>query len=546
MTEQFTAPAEALQTGEQILAGLREERWHNAENMSSHAMSRAIRQMDRLSAPDVTPLDKNVDFVPYMTSLSPAEAIALEAIGIDPAILVPKIEPLKKVSSRLVLSGDHSSGYERKGSFAVGEAKLIVEQEAYETNTFSYRIISENEADKASLRDTLHARIGAAFSERPAYQRVHEAIAQAGDDPNAITIKLNIDEDSQGVLSVLADVGLFRWNNAQVQERILQGKITPKEAISQALEDRVQKGGLDSADFIKVSYNDGVKHTVFLDKHSGEISLTLEQQPADYYVEKANQWHEVSDAFIDTPCAKELFDLLAAQGLTVSRDVHHEMARAGEAVRFGSIYTQLSREVAKWIDKPARTKVSNILAVQEVPFDNEDANVESDQESKLRDLLSRIQTDGVSEPTRVLLTMMQEAVSRTSYMSDLEVTKQQVHISKSACFDVMTYYVGAPFRGGVHAFEENGVAMLRKTYGGNTFMTIGPITFNGVKLPKGALFSKADDDKWFFQRLTPFTFDSPSDMAVFGSEVAKTKDVAKDSIADLGGMSLGRIVESVL
>lgn len=544
MTEQNITSPEALYTGEQVLTELRAERWHNAESLSSHAMSQALRRMDRISRPDVTPLDKNVDFVPYMTSLSPAEVIALEGVGIDPAVLVPKPQQAEKRFSKLEPL-DTTATYEEKGYFALGTAKLVVEQEAYETNTFSYRILSGNETDKASLRSYLRDRIGEAFAERPAYQRVHEAITKAGDNPDAVSIKLNIDEDAQGVLSVMADVGLFRWNNAQVQERILQGKITPQEAISQELTDRAKKSGIDSADFARATYNDGVKYTVFLDKHTGDISVTLEQQPADYYGERANQWYEVSKAFIDTGCARELFDLLAAQGLTVSKGVRHEMTRAGEAARFGSIYTQLTREVAKWIGHPnhKRTIVSNLLAMQNSSQEADQGDA-LNQEVAVREALLRIKPDTKSEPTRVLIEMMQGAVSRINYVSDLPVTKEVVHVSEKSCFDIMTYYLIGATNHSLYKHTENNVQMLENTHGVNNFITEQPIVFNGVRLPKGALFGKAKGDGgWFFQRLTPFTFDEPADIAVFGSEVAKAKDIQKDSIAQLGGFSLVRLVE---
>ena len=407
MSEQTNSSVESLLTGEQMLAEFRAERWQNAENLSSHAMSRALRRIDRISQPDVTPLDKNVDFVPYMTSLSPAEVIALEGVGIDPTVLVPKPQQAENMLSKPELL-DVSSTYKEKGFFALGTAKLVVEQETYETNTFSYRILSDNETDKASLRSYLQNRIGEAFAERPAYQRVHEVVTKGGDAPDSVSITLNIDEDAQGVLSVMADVGLFRWNNAQVQERILQGKITPKEAIAQELTDRAKKSGVDSADFTKATYDDGVKYTLFLDKHTGDISVTLEQQPADYYVERANQWHETSEAFIDTKCAGELFDLLAAQGLTVSKGVRHEMTRAGEAARFGSIYTQLTREIAKWIGHPnhKRTIVSNLLAMQNSSQESDQGDGQ-DQEPLVREALLKIKPDAISEPTRVLVEMMQ-------------------------------------------------------------------------------------------------------------------------------------------
>lgn len=547
MTEQITASPEALLTGEQILAGLREERWQNAEDLSSRAMNRALMEVDRINNPSVTLLEENLDFIPYTASLSPAEAIALEAVGVDPRGLAPKLEPTRNKLSRAAQPSPISDdGRKQKGSFSVAGAKLVVEQEPYETTTFSYRILSDDTAEKESFRSNLRDNVAAAFAERPAYNKVHQAIAESGEHPKALTVKLNIDEDPQGVLSVLSDVGLFRWNNAQIQAQILQGGITAKEAITRATEEIAQKNGVVSPDFIKAVYGEGVKHTVFLDSHSGDVTLSLEQEPTDFYVERANQWQEVSEAFIDTQCAKELFDALAEQGLTVSNGIHHELTRAGEAARFGSVYTQLTREIAKWIDRPARTKVSNILALQDTASTDKDTGLEVDQEDMLRDLLQKIQLENVSEPTRVLLTMMQEAVSRTALPSDLEVTKGQVHISKSACFDVTTYYIGGAVNGGVRKITEGNVPMLQKTHGGNTYMTLDSSVFNGVKIPKGSLLSKAEDGGWFFQRLTPFSFDNPSDIAVFGSEVAKTKDIEKRSIADLGGMSLARIVERVV
>lgn len=295
-------------------------------------------------------------------------------------------------------------------------------------------------------------------------------------------------------------------------------------------------------DFVKISYGTALRRTIFLDKHTGDVSLTLKQMPEDYYVETANSWvYARSEAFIDSQCATELFDILSKHGLTVADNVRDELVRPEQADRYGSLYTQLTREVAKWVDRPSRTKVSNIFAPQIQEDDYYEPETRQKIEELLRDAVLSFDLDGVSEPTRVLLGMMQGALARTNEASDLPVTKDEVLIDKSACFDVTLYYLGAATSGGLHSYQEGNVSMLRKSQGGKTFITVHPIEFNGVQLPQGSLFSQANDGGWFFQRLTPFTFDNPKDARVFGSEIDKAKDVQKRSVTVLGGMSLADI-----
>lgn len=91
--------------------------------------------------------------------------------------------------------------------------------------------------------------------------------------------------------------------------------------------------------------------------------------------------------------------------------------------------------------------------------------------------------------------------------------------------------------------SENGVDMLHKTHGKETFLLVRPTMFRGVELPKGSLMSRQVDGGWAFLRLTPFAFDNPIDQEAFGSELSKAYASESRTVARVGGVSLSMLVE---
>jgi hypothetical protein len=224
------------------------------------------------------------------------------------------------------------------------------------------------------------------------------------------------------------------------------------------------------------------------------------------------------------------------------------MTRIGSADRFGSIYTQMSREVAKWILSPDRTVVENLF---------EAADDEADVSA--RDLLQAAPVDHVdASPSQTLLRLAQQASDPNRQMvpSALPVTNQYVEMQDKACFDVFQYYLGAAEMSESYApgslrhasvSSPDGVEtkLLEKHYGGETVMLTDETWFNGIKLPQGSLLRRFDDG-YAFLRLTPFTFDRSSDREAFGSEIKKAEQYNEWVIRQGGEVALQRLIEAAV
>jgi hypothetical protein len=155
------------------------------------------------------------------------------------------------------------------------------------------------------------------------------------------------------------------------------------------------------------------------------------------------------------------------------------------------------------------------------------------------------------EAAAAILSMVQDLIARDHQQeiaSQLPVTNQDISMKDGACFDVATYYIGAA--GGTAEYPDwlkqanhNGVNMLEKTSGSKTLLTTEPIVFNGVKLPKGALFKRTSDG-YAVLRLTPFSFDNPVDQLASGSEVTKAVVQQRIALQKVGGYTLDKLLES--
>ena len=143
------------------------------------------------------------------------------------------------------------------------------------------------------------------------------------------------------------------------------------------------------------------------------------------------------------------------------------MMNVGEADRYGSIYTQLSREVAKWVNSPHRKKLSNLFVpldeqylgkklVETTPYLGVSLAVEeyNSKTSEFTGLEPQIEAAFASidpatakgEAAQTLLTMIKEVISRDAEaqaVSDLPVTSKNIELRDGACFDVAAYYIGA-------------------------------------------------------------------------------------------------------
>ena len=241
--------------------------------------------------------------------------------------------------------------------------------------------------------------------------------------------------------------------------------------------------------------------------------------------------------------------------------IQEEIMKPGSADRYGSVYTQITRELAKWINDPSRFKLSELIVPYDESFSGRNLrgqggsdgydyhpNAETEnREEDARKLWTQANTQPTSsEAANTLINLVNGVLERQQnkdFSSDLAVTKTQIRIKDGACFDVLNYYLGAANNVDLNPnylskfVAENNVKLLKKTMGSHTFLSTDPIVFNGVKLPKGALFTKTDDG-WALLRLTPFSFDQANDQKAFGTEIDKAYLIQKDTVNFVGGIAI--------
>ncbi len=540
-------------SGEQIIQGLREARWIMAEARSSQVLRRELASLDRIDNPDSFLSAHVIAGFPSWQRLTNKNALALEAVGLD-------VEGI-------------ASNPESEGSVAYNDVMLVVSMKE-ETIKYTLNVIDgvdgrTDDEKVAEFNDWAGRRLTDRFKDSTLHHKIHQAREGNTGHEDAVTIagfKLMDDPDASiDLLSELSFPGLIQpkfMSDSEARIAIADSLERSNSNVRQQITD----------DFIKVAWggdSSNSERVLFVDRKTGDTSITLHRRPEQNYVEKANQSVEYSPAFIDTKCASELADLMAQQKMMFNPALQKEMLRMGDADRYGSAYTQMTREIAKWVNRPGRLAVSNLF----VPYDEKFSGVNivdsylpgqtylgahdevdkfgmSSVEEKAREAIMQIDASGASEPTRLLIEMAQQAVGRTAYDSDLPVSKVDVSMQLHACFDVASYYIGGslmPKRmDGVAVKKEKGVPMLEKTYGGETSMLLEPTLFNGVVLPKGSLMAKIEpggyrqdgDGKWVFLRLTPFTFDSPEDQVATGTEMPKA--LARDRI--IGSVTLDTLV----
>lgn len=379
------------------------------------------------------------------------------------------------------------------------------------------------------------------FLMSPAHQAIRE-LAESfkdGSVPEKVTSgTFPVQENPLGTVVALESFG--------VVNSIAHGKIERVEKLTDALGSsvgdfsKVVKGGImrgweEAEDEGVVTYTKKgeVIQRFSLEKATGLGQFEVEQNPSYFYSEHADQAaHAESVPFVETRCAYELAGLLDQHGLKFNDTYVQEMTKtAGNKDRFGSIYTEMSREIAKWVNRPERTLVTNLFVPKE-----------SATEHDIRERITSMDVSQMSEPTQVLVEMTQQAITRPENPdSDLPITDKDILMQKGSCYDVTTYYI-AGAKNLMLVEPEPGVSLLEKANnGGHTFLSTQPLRFNGVTVPKGGLFS-AQDDGWALLRLTPFTFDNEADRLATGAEMPKTIAIEKTAIQVIGGTALEHLV----
>ncbi len=409
------------------------------------------------------------------------------------------------------------------------------------------------------------------YKQSPAHRALEKAVdaVRGVSDSTKIPDTIGLEafalaEDPLGTLIFLKDIGFPADIYYGASRRFATGE-NPASILQGCFGSVVgREGVIDCDDFTRVIWGDAVQKTLFYDKHAGTCKVTFSTRSEGKYVEQANQASEVKVLpFIETECAQEIIAACENAGLMLHPDIQASIVLPDDDKRnrHGSLYTQITRELAKWVNNPKRTMTTKLFVPKDERFDLEkylpsfddnhwspyDQRYQEDEKQVRRALLN-IDVQEMGEAAGVVFRMAQECLRRPDegdIPTDLRVTKERISITAGACFDVASYYAGGAAEsihfGGVLPVSEDSVLLLEKKTGAETHLLTHPIVFNGVQLPVGALMKKTGDGGWAFLRLTPFSFDNATDSQVFAAETTKAKNVLELS-GKVGEMTLAELI----
>ncbi len=528
-------------------------------SLKSANQFRAVFATNKIDNPDVNITRVNVSTFGFDCNLlGPNDFVALDGLGVDTGDLSAKLSSPENYDDKIadIDVDDEHIKIDQRGSGLV----LYFQKDGYED------ALGSNVHPKL-IRDLVSRR----FANSPGHaelHKIHSLLADTVDVPQEVsTSPFDPDQDPMASLAFLVDVGLLNSPYSLTKD-LASGK-TPSEIRDGLLATVPEHRAVitETEDKRIYTWGIGVVKQLTIDNKTGTYSFSVKQDPAANYPEQANQSSHTEIPFIDTECASELCGLLDASGLMFHPSFQAKMMDLKQADRYGSIYTEISRKIAKWINRPegltlsslfvpANPEYTGIKLAEKMKFDTEmavyqyqDSIGDVNNEEDVRKLWQAANRSVKGEAANVLVDMINGSLDRGDNPdSDLEVTGHDVKIRDGACFDVIAYYLGAathPFgKAGLVKTTVNEVDLLEKTYGSPTFLSTVPIVFNGVKLPKGSLFTK-NEDGWAFLRTTVFAFDEPADqIAVAGSEMAKALANQADAAREIGGTSLANLVEA--
>jgi hypothetical protein len=519
------------------LAALQLGRFNSAV-ASSDKLLRSTFTHDRIQNPQVEVTKvRNDGFEHYMPSFTANNLIGLEALGVD----VPQALDTVRQSPRSYDAPQQTILTHRSGN---EQLEVLVHENAFKLK-FNIDGV-ESDYSNTDVPTGANELVKQRFAQSPAHQalaRANQQLKQADETPHGFIMEsFDPTIDPIGTLAFLEDIGMTSGLDYRFREGMTAAELLENVGACAAYGVTQTENEATHIFDWEQEWTGGVLKSLTIDKQTGAYQFEVVQDPAARYLEQGNQTQERAVPFIETECARELCSVLDNAGLMFHPQLQSEMMDLGEADRYGSIYTQLSREVAKWVDNPDRTALRNVFVPAEAARDY-DAD---DGEQAVRQRWAAVPHTAHGEAATTLLGMIDSSLARVpgaEQPSDLPVTHKEVKIRDGACFDVTSYYIGAAGgRNGLRTIDEGGVKLLEKTMGSHTFMSTEPLVFNGVQLPKGALFNK-NDDGYAFTRLTMFAFDNPADqIAVAGSELAKTQASEEQTLRAIGGTTLNHLL----
>ncbi len=518
-------PSSELINNSGPIDNLRQLRMLEAEKRAESALRRVISGVDEISEPSTAFVDVATSDVSYDNRVvSNKDLLVLDSFGNSPSEVLSTI------------GEDKGSENEELFTLNLGE-ETITAKRFGDGVTLNFEVEGEEPRFDYSRRtpQKIKQKIIDRYEESPGHKAINnlaKEIQQNDFNDTASTQEFDYTVDKLGTAALLESLGFVSTRATVDPEKAnIEDLISHSSSIkSVELEDgKVQ--------FIKNSQ--GINTSLLLDRNSGLASIVFDKDKSYYYSEKANQSEVNSVPFIETKCAEELLTTLDELGLMINPDLQSEMIRVGDAERFGSIYTQITREIAKWVNRDSRVNLQNLF----VSIDED--NYDEIATELIKEKLLSIDEDKLSEPTKLLFGLAKQAVTRdaSADLPSLGITGSNVEVRDGACFDVAGYYLGAAGNiSDLKTIKVGDVEMLEKTYGNHTFMLQHPTVLNGVELPKGTLMQRGEDGGWAMLRLTPFCFDDPADQLATGSELSKAYAYQVEAIKRIGGTVIDGVV----
>lgn len=551
-------PQEKLQNPNNLNA-LQDGRYERSLR-SAEMAARRIFSGNRLESPYTSVTSVSDGGFPYEYNYMSADsALSLAAIGVD----------LEQVYANMAAA----EGYEAKPVTTVTAGLESLQVSTLGQCGLQFRFKVEGQNNREAKPNLLTKMVEDRFYHSPGHRAlgdVHRRITDLDQLPATITTEtFDPKEDLLGSLVFLQDIEAVNETRFDATTRVRD--LTTEILLGKILDMPPYRGTItETDDAYLATFGKDVKKQLNINKQTGSYQLSVSVDPATHYLETPNQAHGIKSVpFIETECASNLCRQLDEVGLMFHPKFQFEMMSTADADRYGNVYTDMSREVAKWINNPDRTYLSKLFS----PIDDEyqggslldhakqwgaraeDISQQYDyttdnpaaREASVRQRWGKRGRTPSGEAASTLLALVDGALNRPvnqPLSSELPVTSGEISIRNGACFDVSTYYVSAAAMFRVNKVVVGGVELLEKTMGSHTYMTTRVTEFNGVALPKGSLLSRADDG-WAFLRLTPFTFDSDADQLAFGSELAKTRENEVVALQRLGGTTLSHLVARI-
>ena len=238
-----------------------------------------------------------------------------------------------------------------------------------------------------------------------------------------------------------------------------------------------------------------------LDDVSFHLGVEIDAEGTYNEFSYAGHYYE-APPFIESRTAGDLLRAFDAVGVSLRSEIGEVVAETEVQKRYGNAYSELGREVAKLVNDPGRTLAALF----------EDAD----------DLAEQLATlPKVEDPAaQTLLDMLGDVVNRNKsdvhVTSDLPVSKDIIHIRDGSCKDIELYLAEG------HEVVSGEMHFYRSSYKVPTLISLQPLTFNGVRMPAGALFAQRDDG-FVFMRPSGYSFDDAVALSAFGQQEAENR-----------------------